>query len=84
MERVIVDPFRRLTEVYQLLPAQHYGGRPAGSTDDAIMVVSENIHEAWRWGQVSTTVFMDVDSLFHIIGIKKRNRVLRYPPHCSP
>src|SRR5436190_7584096 len=48
MESVMADIISYLTETHELLPAQHYGGRPGRSAEDAMMVLSENIHEAWK------------------------------------
>ena len=46
METIVTDIMSYLTETFQLLPTQHYGGRSGRSTEDALMVLSESIHGA--------------------------------------
>ena len=46
-------------------PSQHYGGRPGRSAEDALMILSENIHRAWREKKVYTAIFMDVAGAFN-------------------
>ena len=49
-----------LTEENELLPATHFGGRPCRTTEDAMTLLTENIHAAWKEGRVYSAVFMDV------------------------
>ena len=46
MKSVMTDIVNYLTETHELLSAQHYKERPGRSADDAMMLLSENIHEA--------------------------------------
>ncbi len=51
-----------------LSPApQHYGGRPGRTSEDAMMILSEKIHEAWKHGEIFTAVFMDVAGAFNLV-----------------
>ena len=54
-----------LTEKYELLPANHFGGRPCRSTEDAMMVLTENIYDTWRQKEVYSVVFMDLAGAFN-------------------
>ena len=64
-ESVIADIITYLTEVHELLPKEHLGGRPGRSTEDATVILSENIHKAWRNKKIFTAVFMDVAGAFN-------------------
>ena len=64
-ESVIADILSYLTEAHELLPANHFGGRPGRSTEDALMLLTENIHKAWKNNQVYTVVYMDVAGAFN-------------------
>ena len=46
MESIMADIISYLTETYDLLPEHHYGGRPGRCAEDALMILSENIHRA--------------------------------------
>ena len=65
LESVMADTLSYLTEKYELLPAQHYGERPGRTAEDAMMILSENIHEAWKIGEIYSAVFMDVAGAFN-------------------
>ena len=65
MESIMTDIISYLTEAHQLLPPQHYGGRPGRSTEDALMVLSESIHSAWKEKSVYTAIFLDVAGAFN-------------------
>ena len=60
MESIITEIISYLTETHELLPAQHYGGRPGRSTEDAMMILSESIYSAWKKKKIYTALFMDV------------------------
>jgi len=66
-ESVIAELLSFLTEEHELLPAHHFGGRPGRSTDDALMIMTENIHRAWKRGQVYSAVFLDVAGAFNFV-----------------
>ena len=65
MESVITEIISYLTETYDLLPPHHYGGRPGRSAEDAMMIMSESIHQAWKEKKVYTAIFMDVAGAFN-------------------
>jgi len=61
----MVDTISYLMETYELLPAHHYRGRPGRSTEDAMMILTENIYKAWKNQKIYTAVFMDVAGAFN-------------------
>ena len=65
MESIIANTMSYLTETHEMLPEHHYGGRPGRSAEDAMMILSENIHQAWKNENVFTAVFMDVAGAFN-------------------
>jgi hypothetical protein len=65
LESIMADIISYLTETHELLPPQHYGGRPGRSAEDALMVLTENIYAAWKDKKVYTAVFMDVAGAFN-------------------
>src|SRR5271170_3068589 len=65
MESIMASIMSYLTETHELLPAQHYGGRPGRSAEDAMMILTENIYNAWKKKKIYTTVFMDVAGAFN-------------------
>src|SRR5947207_4436730 len=70
-ESVIAEAISYLTETNELLPAHHYGGRPGRSTEDAMMILSESIHKAWREKKVFSAVFLDVAGAFNNVHHKR-------------
>ena len=65
LESVMADTMSYITETHELLPAQHFGGRPGRSAEDAMMILSESIHKAWKNNKVFSAVFMDVAGAFN-------------------
>jgi hypothetical protein len=45
-ESIISEIISYLTETHELLPAEHFGGRPGRSAEDALMILSESIYKA--------------------------------------
>ena len=71
MESIMAETISYLTETFYLLPAQHYGGRPGRSAEDAMTVLTENIYKAWKEKLVYTAIFLDVAGAFNNV-IRKR------------
>ena len=61
----MVETISYLTEKYELLPANHFGGRPCRSTEDGMMVLIENIYDTWGQKEVFSVVLMDVKGAFN-------------------
>lgn len=45
LESVMAITISYLTQAYELLPSQHFGGRPGRSAEDALMILSENVYK---------------------------------------
>src|SRR5579859_7734998 len=64
-ESIMAETISYLTETYELLPACHFGGRPCRLTEDAMMLLMENIYDTWGEQKVLSAVFMDVAGAFY-------------------
>jgi len=53
-----------LTEKHQLLPKNHFGGRPGRTTTDAMHLLTLRIKAAWRAGKVAAVLFLDIKGAF--------------------
>ena len=73
IESIIMELLSYLIETHDLLPANHFGGRLQRTTIDAMTVLSENIHHAWKEGDIDSVVFMDVVGAFNNV---HHNRLL--------
>jgi hypothetical protein len=56
-------------ETHKILPANHYSARPGQTTTDSIHMLTKTIKDAWRIGQVASTLFLDVKAAFPSIDI---------------
>ena len=65
LESIIAEHISYLCETYNLLPNNHFGGRPGRTTEDAMLLLVENIHKAWKEGKIYSAVFMDVAGAFN-------------------
>jgi hypothetical protein len=65
MESIISEIISYLTETHELLPAQHFGGRPDRSTEDAMMILSESIYKTWKEKKIYIAMFMDIAGTFN-------------------
>lgn len=65
LESIMTEVLGYLIEEYELLPKQHYGGRPGRSAEDAMIIFSENIYKAWKEKKIFTAIFMDVADAFN-------------------
>ena len=61
---IIADQITFYSEKYHLLPANHFGGRPGRTTTDAVLLITHKIKSAWRQGNVSSILFLDVEGAF--------------------
>ena len=53
-----------MCEKYNILPANHFGARPGCTTADSIHMLTKMVKDAWRKGQVVSTLFLDVKGVF--------------------
>ena len=61
---IVANHITYYTEKYQLLPANHFGGRPSRTTSDAIHVLINKIKAAWRKQDVVSVLFLDIKGAF--------------------
>jgi hypothetical protein len=60
-ESVMAEIISYLTEAHELLPAEHFGGRPGRSTEDALVIIKRggtgkySQLYSWTWQAHSTT-----------------------------
>lgn len=52
------------SELHNVLPPNHFGGRPGRSTTDSIHSVIKTIKDAWRNKKVASMLFLDVKGAF--------------------
>jgi ribonuclease HI len=60
-----------IIEKHDLLPANHFGGRPGRTTTDAIHTMVKYIKDAWRSGKVVAALFLDVKGAFPSVDPKR-------------
>ena len=64
IESIIAELLSHVTEKHQLIPAQHYGGRPRRMGEEAMIMLVEKIMHAWKENEVYLAVFIDVTGAF--------------------
>lgn len=57
-----------LAETHDLLPENHFGARKRRSCEQALSVLIEKIHDAWRGGNILTLITFDVKGAYN--GVK--------------
>jgi hypothetical protein len=65
LETVVARRLSYLAETYRLLPENHFGGRPSRSAEQALNLLVEKIHEAWRAYRILSLVSFDVQGAFN-------------------
>jgi len=66
IESVITELLSYVLEEYQLIPLQHYEGRPRRTGEEAMVILMERIMHAWK-GVSYSIVFMDVAGAFNYV-----------------
>ena len=61
---IVADQLTYYSERYNLLPSHHFGGRPGRSTTDVVHLLIHKIKSAWRKGNVTSVLFLDVEGAF--------------------
>ena len=64
LEAVVANRLSYLADTYQLLPTRHTGGRKLSSTDHAIHLILQGIHNAWAEGKTASLLLLDVSGAF--------------------
>ena len=60
-------------ETHELLPQGYYGGRPGQSAEDAMIILSESIHKAWKGkkGLQYSAIFLNVTCSFNNVHLNR-------------
>ena len=65
LESIMAELLSYVTETHQLLPPEHFGGRPGRTAEDAMTILLERIQHAWKEKEIYSAVFMDVAGAFN-------------------
>jgi len=61
---IVADQLTFITEKHQLLPVNHFGGRPGCMTTDTMHLLANTIKAFWRVGKVTSALFLDIEGTF--------------------
>jgi hypothetical protein len=61
---IVADDLSHFCESRQAFPANQFGGRPARTTSDSMLLLTHRIKEAWRHKKVASVLFLDVQGAF--------------------
>lgn len=61
---IVADELSYFCETRNLLPPTQFGGRPARTTSDSMLLMTHAIKDAWRSKQVASVLFLDVQGAF--------------------
>jgi ribonuclease HI len=61
---IVAEHLTHISEKYQLLPVNHFGGRPGRTTTDAIHLLNNTIKTSWHAGKVTSVLFLDIEGAF--------------------
>jgi len=79
LEAVIARRLSYYAETYSLLPDTQFGGRPGRTTEQALLVLANEIDRAWLKNKVITLVAFDLKGAFngvnkHTLGLRLKER----------
>jgi hypothetical protein len=80
LEAIIANRLTYLADTYHLLLSRHTGGRKLASTDHAIHLLLQRIHEAWADGKAASLLLLDVSGAFDNVS---RERLLHNLRKCQ-
>ena len=78
---IIAEQLSNLVERHQILPKNHFSGRPGRSTTNAIQYLISKIHKAWNQNKVISIFFLNVKEAFpnavttQLINNMKKHRI---------
>jgi len=61
---IVAENISHLVEKHNLVPKNHFGGRPGHTTGDAVHYLVHKIKDAWQRGKVVSILFLDVEGAF--------------------
>lgn len=65
MELVLARRLSYWAEIFSLLPDTQFGARPRRSCDQALLLLTEKIHEAWQQKKILTLISFDVKGAYN-------------------
>jgi len=77
IESMVVELLSYIAELHQLIPPQCFGGRPGRTGEEAILILSEKIMNAWKERDTYSVIVMDVVSAFNNVHHKRLSHNLR-------
>jgi hypothetical protein len=75
LESVVAERISYVVETFGLLPVNHFGAMKKRSTEQALMLLQENIYKAWRAKKVLSLVSFDVKGAYN--GVYKERLLQR-------
>jgi hypothetical protein len=82
LEAVVADRISYAVETFGLLPTNHFGARKRRSTEQALLLLQEQIYKAWRNRKVVSLVSFDVKGAYN--GVFKDRLLQRLEVRCIP
>jgi len=64
LSSIIAEDITHLAEKHQLLPTNHFGGRPGCNMIDLLHLLVNTIKAAWRCKQVVSALFLNIEGAF--------------------
>ncbi len=61
---IVASHITFLTKKHELLPPNHFSGRPGRTTSDALHVLAHKIKDTWQAGKVTAVLFLDIEGAF--------------------
>ena len=68
---IVAESLSQIAEQHQLLPKNHFGGRPGQNSIDAIHYLVDKILTAWRSDKVVSVLYLDVEGAFPNVSPKR-------------
>jgi hypothetical protein len=65
LESVVAERISHAVETYGLLPSNHFGARKQRSAEQALLLLQEHIHTAWRGRKVASLISFDVKGAYN-------------------
>jgi ribonuclease HI len=65
LEAVVAERLSYAVETFGLLPANHFGARKRRSTEQALLLLQEQIYKAWRGRRVLSLISFDVKGAYN-------------------
>lgn len=78
LESIVAARLSYMAERYNLLPNNHFGARKHRSSEQALNVLAECIHQAWRTDKVLSLVTFDVQGAFNGVHLMCGEQKLRH------